>query len=247
MKNRKWFTFVELVVVVTILIILGTISFFAYTVQLVDSRNAVRLTDMGNIKMSLQNHKFKNGLYPLPGKPFNITNSQVIIQQWLLNEDVHTTEIIKKPMDPFVKNQYYFYSVTSNKLFFQIAMSLEDETLDNEMRAYVDGNYQTLNDNFVPSLVFATSEGWDIVTVSKKSILDRGTFNVPYDKNWNLINWGESLPLIIEENTINIPKFYWYYSCEEIYENGASMGSGVYNIMENWEITSTGCVMNINE
>lgn len=245
MKNKQWFSLVELVVAITILVVLSSIWFISYTNTLVDARNSTRISDMGNIKMSLKNHKLKNGTYPTPWDSFDITNSWVIIKQWLLNDNVMTQEIIKKPTDPLVKSQYYFYSVSSNKLFFQIAMSLEDETLnDYNMRAYIDGNYQTLNDEFIPSLVFASNTAWDIQTLSWTAIVDKWTLNLPYDNNGNIIQRAWNLTEILSESEINIPKFYGYYSCQEIYQNGASMGSGTYMIItDTGEVSPKGCDM----
>ncbi|MGE4443604.1 MAG: type IV pilin protein [Candidatus Altimarinota bacterium] len=243
MKNIKGFTLVELVVVITILAILSVVGFVAYTGQLADSRNAVRVSDMSNIKMALKNHKFKNGSYPLPGRVINITNSGVIIKQGYFDNETYTQEMVKKPIDPFVKKQNYMYSVTNNNLFFQIAMSLEDKNAQNDslMKAYVDGDYQSLNDGFIPSLVFATQTGGAIMSLSGTSIVDQGTLNLPYDENGIIIHDGATLQQVLGEN-VNVPKFYGYYSCSEIYDNGASMGSGIYKILNNaGSVTSTGC------
>lgn len=243
MKNIQWFTLVELVVVITIISILSAVWFVAYTWQLADSRNAVRVSDMWNIKMALKNHKFKNGSYPIPGKAFNITNSGVIIKQWYFDDETYTQEIVKKPVDPFVKKQNYFYSITNNKLSFQIAMSLEDKNLHNDslMKAYVDWDYQTLNDSFIPSLVFATHSWGSINTLSGTSIVDLWTLNLPYNEDGTVINDASSLQQVLSES-VNVPKFYGYYSCNEIYENGVSMGNWTYKILNSsGNVTSTWC------
>lgn len=246
-KKSLWFTIVELVIVITILVILSAISFIEYTNTLLDARNSTRISDMWNLKISLKNHKLKNGLYPIPWNSFDITNSWTIIKQWLLNQDVYSMEIDKKPTDPLIKGQYYFYSTTFNKLFFQIAMSIEidDDTNENGLIAYVDWDYQTLNDNFVPSLIFATNNSWPLNTLSWASIVDKWTLNLPYDKLWELVNFSTNLNEVLAEPWINILKFYWYSSCEEIYENEVSMWSWSYNILDsNWDVVSTNCDMN---
>lgn len=243
MKNIKWFTLVELVVVITILAILSAVWFVAYTWQLADSRNAVRISDMWNIKMALKNHKFKNGSYPMPGRVINITNSWVIIKQWYFDNETYTQEMTKKPIDPFVKKQNYMYSITNNNLFFQIAMSLEDKNVLNDslMKAYVDGDYQSLNDWFIPSLVFATATWGSITTLSGTSIVDQWTLNLPYNENGQIIQDATTLQQVLWEN-VSIPKFYGYYSCSEIYENGASLWNGRYKILNDaGVVTSTGC------
>lgn len=243
MKNIKWFTLVELVVVITILAILSAVWFVAYTWQLADSRNAVRISDMWNIKMALKNHKFKNGSYPMPGRVLNITNSWVIIKQWYFDNETYTQEMTKKPIDPFVKKQNYMYSITNNNLFFQIAMSLEDKNVLNDslMKAYVDGDYQSLNDWFIPSLVFATDTWGTITALSGASIVDQWTLNLPYNENGQIIHDATTLQQVLWEN-VSVPKFYGYYSCSEIYENGASLWNGRYKILnDSGDVTSTGC------
>lgn len=237
------FTIVELIVVVTILIILSTIGFVSYNSSLLDARNSTRITDMWNLKMALKNHKFKNGLYPLPGSPFQVTNSGAIIQQWLFNDEVYTKEIDQLPQDPLVKTQYYFYATTHNKLFFQIGMSQEDQNQD--MIAYVDGDYKTPHDEFVPSILFASDTWWTLESLSGAFIVQKWTYNLPYNEDGQIVREAESLTGILQETGVSIPKFYGYYSCEEIYENGASMGSGVYMILDtNSEPQEQSCDMN---
>lgn len=242
-QQRKAFTLVELVVVITILITLSTIGFLTYTSQLLYSRNAVRISDMGNIKMALKSHKTKNGWYPIPGHTFDVTNSGTIIKQGYLDGDVFTQEITKKPTDPLLQDQYYLYSITHNKLFFQVWMSIENK--EDTFMAYVDGDYQTLHDGFIPSIVFASDTGWDIETLSWAFIVDKGTFNIPYDGEGNKVYTASSLEDILTESWVSIPKFYGYLSCLEIYENGASMGSWVYMILDsNSQPVEQTCDMN---
>lgn len=243
-KGRKAFTIVELVVVITVIAILSTIWFISYTSTLSDARNSTRISDMWNLKMWLKNHKFQNWSYPIPGSPFDITNSWTIIKQWLLNNQVYTQEIVKKPTDPLVKWQYYLYSTTSNKLFFQIAMSLEEDDINNyDMRAYVDWDYQQISD-IVPSIIFANNSSSDINSISSKFIVDKWTLNLPYDEKGNIVNNANTLNEVLQENWVNIPKFYGYYTCQEIYENWNSMWSWVYRVMQaDWIVTPTWCLM----
>lgn len=243
-KNTTAFTLIEILVTVTIIIILTTVGFLSYTRNLSDARNTTRITDMSNIKISLQSHKLKNGVYPLSWQAIHITNSWTIIQQWLLDENVMTQEILKKPTDPLLKKQYYMYSITQNRLFFQIAMSLEDETAYNQslMRAYVDGTYQSLNTNFIPSLLFATYQDWDIQTLSWKSIVDKWTLNLPYDDNANIVSFGWWLSEVISQSWVLIPKFYWYYSCDQIIEDGYFLWEGDYYLInQQWDISLSRC------
>jgi prepilin-type N-terminal cleavage/methylation domain-containing protein len=54
MKNKKAFTLVELIVVVTILIILSTISFYSVKTYVKKSRDAVRINDLAKIELALE-------------------------------------------------------------------------------------------------------------------------------------------------------------------------------------------------
>lgn len=240
--QNKAFTMVELLIVLTIVAILTTVWFLSYSSTLYESRNWARIADMWNLKVSLKNYKLKSGSYPLPWNSFSITNYwSGIITQWFLDEDVSIQEITKKPKDPLVKDKYYSYSISNNKLFFQIAMTLEWQA---NSKSFVDWDYQQIGE-FVPSMVFATSTWGEVDTLSWKFILDWGTYNLPYDELWIPYSLDKAFADIIRETWITISKFAWYYTCQEIYENGSSMGSGTYIISDaNWVKTSTWCIMN---
>ena len=232
--NKKAFTLVELIIVISILIILTTISIVSYDKTLTDARNSARITDMSNMKVSLKNHKLKNGSYPKPGNSFVFTNQwENMVYQWYLDDEVITQEIINKPKDPQYKN-YYMYSITANKSKFQIAMSIEDDGIENDymMRAYVDGDYQKVA-MFMPSIVFATDTWGDVIAdVSSMFIVDKWTLNWPYDSEWVFVNKATSFTWIESEVWVSIPTFYGYYSCTEISENGAFMWTWSYRILD---------------
>lgn len=241
-STKKAFTLVELVVVVTILAILSTIWFVSYISTLSDSRNATRIWDMSNLKVSLSSHKLKNWTYPKPWNAFNINNwwTWSIIKQWYLNENVFSTELINKPQDPLVKNKYYTYSSTSNWLFYQIAMSLEKDDI---LVAFVDWDYQTVSYTSLPSIVFATTSSWDISTLP--FIVDKWTKNLPYDENWNVVSSSTDIAIITQETWVNIPKFFWFYSCQEIYETWRNFWDWDYQIQDiNWNIICAKCPSN---
>lgn len=248
MKNMKFtkhaFTLVELVVVVIILAVLSTIWFISYTSTLLDARNSVRVSDMADLLVWLKNHKFKNGGYPTPWDMYNITNSWTIILMGKMNENVMSQDIMKKPTDPLLIDNYYTYSTTANKLFFQVGMSLENDAFASWMEGYVDGDYQQVAE-FAPSIVMATSTGWTIQSMASYFVVNKWTLNLMYDVNGQIYQTATSLDQVVTEPDIKISKFYGYYSCNEIYANWLSMGSGTYKILDvSWNITSTWCSMN---
>ena len=72
-NNTSAFTLVELIVVATILIILATIGFAAYSDNIPDARDAERISSLGSIKSSLELYKKSRGAYPIPGEKFNLS------------------------------------------------------------------------------------------------------------------------------------------------------------------------------
>ncbi len=236
-KNILWFSLVELVIVVTIMITLTSIWLVSYMSSLVDTRNATRISEVSNLTTSLKTHKTKNWLYPFPWNQIQISNGggNTIVLQWELNDDVYTTDIVTKPKDPFVKNRYYSYSITSNRLFHQIATVLEKEEVSGNsdgLMVYVVWDFQTKSITTLPSILFASQSSFDIQTNSWLFIVDKWTFNIPYNLEWIPESNTTSFSQIIGENNVNIPKFFWYSSCWEIYENGGFTWTWWYQIMD---------------
>ena len=65
--NKKGFTMVELVVTITIITILGAISFITFSSYVSGSRDSKRVIDLESISASLEIfYKKNNGVYPKP-------------------------------------------------------------------------------------------------------------------------------------------------------------------------------------
>lgn len=78
LKNRLFpqgFTLVELIVVITILAILGTIGFLSVGGYSSRARDTDRLADVGNISKSLDLSIVTAGSYPAPDNSFAVTYS----------------------------------------------------------------------------------------------------------------------------------------------------------------------------
>jgi prepilin-type N-terminal cleavage/methylation domain-containing protein len=74
-KKSAGFSFIELVVVISILAILSTISFLSFSAYLTDARNSDRVSNIGEMKISLRAAKQRNGAYPIPGNKSTLTYS----------------------------------------------------------------------------------------------------------------------------------------------------------------------------
>lgn len=121
-KKWRWFTLVELIVVITIIAILGTIAFISLQNYTKNSRDSQRIADINSIEKSLWAYMAEKWSYPDPDLGTNITYSGWLAwTQWTVWDTMITNlkNINKKPTDPLTFNEYT-YSVTSYKNEYQI-------------------------------------------------------------------------------------------------------------------------------
>jgi len=130
----KAFTLVELIVVITILAILGTIAFISLQWYSKSSRDSVRISDVSNMKTSLELFHLNSGKYPLPDTPQEVTFSgNTLWYQWEFWIDVVSSlsrNISKIPTDPLTDKEYIF-SVANNKNEYEILALLESDLVLN--------------------------------------------------------------------------------------------------------------------
>jgi len=121
-SKKQWFTLVELIVVITILAILWTIAFISFQGYTLNARDWVRMTDLNNIKMSLELFYSQKWFYPDPTNGVNMTYSWATAWQQGTFWDTtfrNVDKLDKKPVDPLTGNEYT-YSVTYLKNEFQL-------------------------------------------------------------------------------------------------------------------------------
>lgn len=222
-NNKKAFTLIELIIVIIILWILSNIAILNMTNIFSDSRNASRISDISVITIWLETHKTKNWFLPTPWNKQDITNSWVIINQWFFDKDISILEITNIPKDPLVKN-YYNYSTTQNKLFYQLWTSMEIEQTDIWFKSYINWNYKQIHKN-IPSLIIANiwNTNFDLNLNSWAFIVHNSTLNIPYLQDWIAYSSSTDLNEITEEIWVEIPKYAWFKNCEEIIENDRYM------------------------
>jgi len=134
MKNKntiqkKWFTLVELIVVITILAILWTIVFISLQQYNSEARDSVRISDLSNIIKSLE-LKSISWKVPIPDDKIDITASGVIISyQWYAGKK--TLDLLwifnwwKDPLD----DKYYTYTTDKDLNRYQVLWYLENWTI----------------------------------------------------------------------------------------------------------------------
>ena len=253
-KNTRWFTIVELVVAMTILLVLTGLGFYSYTQNVVDARDSVRVSDIASVSSQLKLYKKSRWAYPLPGDAFNILNrGRIVANQWLLNENVTLTTLDKIPYDPSLEIPYT-YSTTRNKQEFQLALTLESEETWN---ALLEGDYKTVSKNVLPTIVIA-SPGWadreinDAVswwsTNRQLFVFNSWYHNLPYTHDGGTAPYSDGTAFTDLLNDPNIK--FWQNSdfrdCDEILESGKHISNiwvtEEYQILNaSWSLSNTTC------
>ena len=174
-RFQKGFTLVELIVVITILAILWTIAFLSLQWYAANARDSKRISDIWNIKKSLELFTLQTEKYPLPDNGETVTYSwEIVWTQWTIWDNVVeqlSRNIKKKPVDPGSEEEY-IYSTIENRWEYEVLAIYEwwitNNAITHQTHAAdtwyvkVDGTYNQLytsTDSFIiptPSLI--TSE-----------------------------------------------------------------------------------------
>lgn len=241
-----WFSFVELIVATTIVIILSSMGFYAYSQYLIDARDSQRASDFASVSSSLKVYRQKRGAYPLPGDRFWLKNGAtlVVARQWKLNKSVSLDTLDKLPTDPYSKT-FYSYSVTANRQEFQLAWTLENA---GRPTALLQGTYKTVTKNNLPSIVIAYSSTTDLditnATYKNTFILNNGTHNIPYSHDTGIpVSDGTVFASLLLDPTIDFWQNTDYTSCAAIYYAWKNIWAWEYQILDtNGNLINTTCL-----
>lgn len=252
-KNKLWFTFVELIVTTVILVILASTGFYSYINYLWEARDSERKSDLAKVTSSLKLYKQKRWAYPLPWNTFNITNSwTIIVLQWKLNSDVALSTLDKLPVDPYA-NVAYSYSVTSNKQEYEIALTYENGDFP---KTWLEWDYKSVSKNILPNLIIAKNSTTDVEInswvldwiINRNYILFNSSKSLPYE----LIepfrpyyDWS-NLDTVLAKTTTDFWQNTDYRNCTEILEAWKSISwvwyLEQYQILNwSWVLTNTWC------
>ncbi len=116
------FTLVELLVVITILAILGTIAYISLVGYTKDARNSIRISDMKLIEKSMSVFTSVQWFYPSPDSATDVTYSgSTVTTQWIFGSWVLgiVRGMSEAPLDPTLKLPYS-YAVTSDRQQYQL-------------------------------------------------------------------------------------------------------------------------------
>ncbi|NDK19613.1 prepilin-type N-terminal cleavage/methylation domain-containing protein [Candidatus Gracilibacteria bacterium] len=178
--SKQGFTLVELIVTITILSILGTISFLNFNSYVSSSRDSKRIIDLESISASLEIFYKKNsGIYPKPSDSIIVsytgtTGLQIPFSYLGFVKNGLKLDFNEIPRDP-ITSDYYAYGTTLDQKYYEVAATLENNaeikkttyisietaqaSTENEY-AYIIGNYNLGKaDLLIKHLVFIMDMG----------------------------------------------------------------------------------------
>ena len=204
-RRFSGFTLVELIVVITILIILGTVAFTSLTGHSGNARDSDRVTTLKNIENGLNIHQIKSSSYPTPENIIGTgtINGNILSSIGIIGDTIsQIIKINKTPTDPLSKMNYV-YGTNSDRTQYQIATVLENPITYNvspfiqtvfattSHQARVSGNYPgylkyqsgTINpDTYIaniPSLLFNNTGSTNLFGTTTYFVVDKQQ-NLPY-------------------------------------------------------------------
>lgn len=125
--KKQAFTLVEMVVSVSIITILWIIGFISFTSYHMTIRDTARISDIENISLYLNDFKLRNNL-PQPANYVQLeSDSQIVSQQWELSDIllnlIGYESAGRDPMD----DKFFTYVRSWNKKYFQVMWLLESQ------------------------------------------------------------------------------------------------------------------------
>jgi len=199
-SNKKGFTLVELIVVMSVLSILWTIALISFGWYSKTARDSVRVADINSIKKSIELYYADKGNYPLPSNPIEITYSwatvwtQGTVWQSVIDKLTDLSEVF---LDPLFWSEYT-YSITKTDKEFELWAVIEWKSLTNNIvntvsaendnyRAYIKGTYNkkivkaiqgnTIYLFAVPSIISSDLSDPEIMTIAGNNSFVYSWFN----------------------------------------------------------------------
>ncbi|MDD2916520.1 MAG: prepilin-type N-terminal cleavage/methylation domain-containing protein [Candidatus Gracilibacteria bacterium] len=141
MKNFLGFTLIELIVVITILVILGTIAFVNLGGFQSSARDSSRVENLSNLKKGLDMFQIKTGSYPMPEGSVIITASgtTIVSYQGFAKDGVGSMARLSPgaTQDPLDTSIYTTYSVNADRTKMELMNFLEDGSTLLSLNAFV--------------------------------------------------------------------------------------------------------------
>lgn len=145
-KTKKWFTFIELIVAITILTILSVLWFVSYKSHISSSRDAARTSELSDIYTLLDWQKIKSVL-PIPDKKIDIYSSWILLwYQWYLSDNIIKKIWFKWTWKDPIDDVFYTYYLTKDLRSPWVLGFLEnnpknDSFINNKYYSFINKTY----------------------------------------------------------------------------------------------------------
>jgi len=124
---KRGFTLIELLVVIAIIGILAVLILVSFSGARAKARDAVRKSDISQVKRALELYNADNGSYPVTIYSTTPCPGTTVAGGICTSA---TTYLKRTPLDPLTNSQYRYVSTSTGTVVtdFAIAADLEDET-----------------------------------------------------------------------------------------------------------------------
>ena len=170
-KRKQAFTLVELIVVITILAILWTIAFISLQCYSAQARDSKRLSDIQNIKKSLELFSLNTWKYPLPDSgTWVLYAGEILCTQWIVWDTVTinlSRNLNEKPLDPLTEIEYTYSTINSQTKYELLSIYESDLVSYNNLLKQTNAgnaNYPKINWNY--NWIFVKADSYYIPTPS---------------------------------------------------------------------------------
>ncbi len=229
MQNKKGFTLVELIVVITILAILWTIAFISLQWYSSEARDSKRVTDLWQIRTGIQLYQAKEWVVPEPSETKTLIwswTTNLIVQwyawTWVLN-NIRVNNDVKDPLEDI----YYTYSTNWVKTKFQLLALLENQETAYNVIPKTYANYETRDLYSVWDKLWILLDSTTNIPIQElgETELDLSTNSTEYKAVFTSNDIQTFSWITLYKKYLNLP-----LSCKEILDNNKSRWDWVYSI-----------------
>lgn len=208
-KILKWFTLVELIIVIWIVATLSAAAFLILTHRMSKSRDARKIADINSLSKGVLIYELENFGYPSPSNSISLTDQywNEIWKQWLFDKAVvdQLSSIHKTVKDPFT-NEYYSYTTYDKYRWFEIWTFMEalwKVTYNIHNKAFAESTEEINPYVFVYWKVKVCEDNWEIKYPNPISVYDNNNFKYANTKtmwrwwkimfNMKYLNWSKKV------------------------------------------------------
>lgn len=210
-KNKKGFTLMELLIVIFIITLIGTLVTVYFFQIRKNVRDSKRLSDISEIQLALENYKFFEGQYPdelIPGEP-------------LIGSTTGKVFLNKTPQNP----DYYNSSCSSNNYDYHY----DDSSEDYKISFCLEGGFESYNSGPKCAFMGEIFEGNCLFCPSYVSDIDGNIYEIVAigDQCWfkENLNLGIRINRSINQEDNGITEKYCYNDDE----NNCDIYGGLYH------------------